>query len=253
MKKAIHQTLAIALLSTSLSPFTTAFAHDNNVSIVKESRQSEIRNIIAELSMKMEQGEGQRKSLAEAVKLIQEKNISTHELVNFAAAGMEVKEAIAFKARFQSKMDQAAAGLLSDEDLANVLVEVMGGTRGLNFRPSCDATFATAWIAGIIAIAAGISAIDASGQKSGGEDSIKQLKLDRVALEGEMNILLSEGLPASSYYIASMKADIAYIDEQIAQTEKDVAKNKKDLMTYAIVAAVSTPLAIWAANADCGY
>lgn len=242
MKKLITQICSVSLLATSLTSFgvPAAFAADLNslssIEISQSSKMDSIRSIMANYTSNIERAEGNIKSLHQATIALKANNVSAQELVEFAALGMDKAEAAAYRSIMMEKMAIAGSKDLSNEELGELVNEVTASmNKGANFRVCEVASFA-GWIGGISLVVFGIMAIDANGKSGDKEEEIKDMKLTKVDLESDINILIGEGVKPESFLIASIKKDIAYMDEQMEQAESEKAELDSNLKLYAILA-----------------
>lgn len=248
MKKLIHQTLAVTVFATSLvtAGVPAAFAQDIKVVSQSVSHQSSIRDIMAEMSVNLENGSSRLQAINETAIRLHAQNVSAQSLVEYVASGMEVSEGNAFRASMTPKLAQIQNGSADQADIAEMVAQVSFETsRGANYRSGCNDTIGLA--TGIFAAAAigfAIAALNTNGDKEDSKKEIDALKLDKITIQNEIDVLVSQGLPESSFYVASLKADMAYIDELVVQEERKFDDSEKNVSTYSTIAGVSGALAL---------
>lgn len=230
MKKLISQICSISILATSLN-VAPAFASTN--------RSDVIRNVLAEYTMKMETAEGSIKSISEAAIALRDHNVKAEELVEYVAAGMEPAEAMAYRSAVASRLAVADSENMPEllKDISNTM------SKGSNYRGCTSQVQLVSWVMGITSASFLIAVSDVSGRKKSNENEIKKMRLEKTDLESDINILIGEGVKPESFLIASIKKDIAYLDEQIAQDQSEVEKYSAKVKNYSIVAGATGAVA----------
>ena len=229
MKNTISQFLSVSILASSLSMtgVPQAFASDVGLKgqeVLQDSQNDSLRSIMANLSANLERGQGNIESIAAASQAIEANNITTDQLINFAAEGMDKKEAAAFKANIEQKL-----ALVGKEDTKSLVTEVLTSmAQGSNFRGCQDVAFFGGLGAALVAI---IFLSNASAYRSDIEDAdgaINNMRLQRTDLNSEIEILVSAGVARDHYLILNIQRDINYLNEQMAQKERDKVKYDQD-------------------------
>lgn len=235
MKSLISNFCSLSILATSLATFNVpaALASDLKAISSKEiqlSQQDEIRNIFAQYSTTIESAGGQRRALAEAALAMRAKNVSNEDLLKFAEADMNPVEAASFRA----KVARYTSANLSEEESSELLQEIVASTsKGSNFL-GCGVGSFISIFTGTGFFVVGILALTKLGDAT--KTQRREIQLEKVDAQSTINILISEGVSPNSYLVTSMKADIAFMDEQLAQLEEKRQDDKKSAQTLGMIA-----------------